>query len=103
MLFSGALSLQHGNVIFKWILTCSFLFTIILQAADGHACFQKGELCSELLCVFYLIKVTNRYALSPAVRQFSFAGAPHVLIMFGMISDEGVGSTMVNMFLRGAW
>ena len=53
MLFSGALSLQHGNVIFKWILTCSFLFTIILQAADGHACFQKGELCSELLCVLF--------------------------------------------------
>ncbi len=32
--------------------------------------------------VFYLAVVSNRCALTPAVRQYFFAGAPHVLIMF---------------------
>jgi hypothetical protein len=37
MSYSGALTLQHGDVIFKGKLTRSFLFTIILQAADGRS------------------------------------------------------------------
>ncbi len=39
--------------------------------------------------VFYLAVVSNRCALTPAVRQF--AGAPHVLIMFWHDFGRGGG------------
>ncbi len=47
MLHGGAWSLQYGDAFYTFFN----IFTIILQAADGHARFQKGEFYSELLCV----------------------------------------------------
>ena len=42
----------HSDAFFKSEINAFFiLFTIILQAADGRARFQKGEFYSELSCV----------------------------------------------------
>ena len=69
-----------------------------------------GALASEKVSfvvnyrVFYLAVVSNICALTPAVCQYFFSPVPPMSSScFGMISDEGVGSTMVTMFARRAW
>ncbi len=97
----GSRSLQHGDAIF-WseINIFSVLFTIILQAADGCARFQKGDFCSELLCVL-ICRWVKQMRTNPNCPAIFFLPMPYQVLAW--FRTRGGGSTMVTMFERGAW
>ncbi len=96
----GAWSLQHGDIFFLHETNSFFiLFIFILQAADQGADRQQVCFFSEYL-PFFQAATSNQRALTLAIRQYFFANASHVLIMFWHDFGRGRGGAMVAMFVR---